>query len=83
MTKSEGVHANSDITTKRSLNDAEYVCAFCRKICRTKTFLELHLKAAQHHAYDVPGEDESEAENVDEVEDASVIPEGSCLIPCR
>ena len=44
--------------------------------------MKLHLKATQHHSYDVAGEDKSEAEIVDEVEDALVIPDGPCLIPC-
>ena len=56
--------------------------AYCRKICTTKALLKLHLEATQHHSYDVVGEDESEAENVDEVEDATVIPDGPCLTPC-
>ena len=46
-----------------------------------KTLLKLHLKATQHHSYNV-GEDESEAKNVEEVEDAPLITDGLCLIPC-
>ena len=63
-------------------NDLEYACAFCRKISTTKASLKLHLKAIQHQSYDVVGEDESEVENVDEAEDAQVIPDGPCLTPC-
>ena len=63
-------------------NDPEYVCTYCRKICTTKALLKLNLKATQHHSHDVIGEDESEAKNVDEVEDAPVTPHRPCLISC-
>ena len=63
-------------------NDPEYVCAYCQKTCTTKASLKLHLKATQYHSYDAVGEDEPEAENVDEVQDTPVIPDGPCLIPC-
>ena len=44
--------------------------------------MELYVQVTKHHSYDVVGEDESEAENVDEVEDALVIAGGPCVIPC-
>ena len=34
-------------------NDHQNVCAYCRKICTTKTLLKLHLKATQPNSYDV------------------------------
>ena len=52
----------------------------CRKIYTTKALLKLHLKAAQHHSYDV-GKDESETENVDVMEDDPVSLNRQCLIP--
>ena len=38
------------------------------------------LKATQHHSYSAVGEYESEVQNVDKVEDASVIRDRPCLI---
>ena len=63
-------------------DDPEYICAYCPKKCTTKAFLKVHLKATQYHSYDVVDEDESEAKNVDQMEDAPVIPDRPCLIPC-
>ena len=63
-------------------NDLEYACAFCWKISTTKASLKRHLKAIQHHSYNVVGEDESEVENVGKAEDVQVIPDGPCLTPC-
>ena len=40
------------------------------------------MKTIQHHSYDAVGKDKSDAENVDEVEDASVILDGPCLNSC-
>ena len=47
---------------------------------RKKALLKLHLKATQHHSYDV-GKDEYETENVDVMEDDPVSLDGQCLIP--
>ena len=44
--------------------------------------MKLHLKAIQHHPYDVVHKDESKAENFDEAEDAPAIPGEPCLVPC-
>ena len=63
-------------------NDPEYFCGYCRKRYTTKALLKLHLKATQHHSYNVVSKDESETENVDELEDAPVIHDGPCLIRC-
>ena len=52
----------------------------CREIYTTKALLKLHLKATQHHSYDV-GKDESETENVDVMEDDPVSLNRQCLIP--
>ena len=54
-------------------NGPEKACDYCRKICTTKALLKSHLKAIQHNFCNDVGEDESEAENVDEAEDTSII----------
>ena len=63
-------------------SDPEHICAYLWKLFTIKTLLKLHLKATQHHSYHNDGKDDSETENVDEVEDTEVIPDGPCLIPC-
>ena len=65
-----------------SVKDKDHKCIFvyCQKICTTKTLLKLPLKATQHHSYSAVGDYESEVQNVDKVEDASVIPDRPCLI---
>ena len=63
-------------------NDPKYVCGYCRKICTTKDLIKLHLKATQHNSYAVVGKDQPATKNVDVVEDALVIPNEPCLIPC-
>ena len=40
------------------------------------------MKTIQHHSYDAVGEDKSDAENVDGVEDAPVILDGPSLNSC-
>ena len=32
------------------IDDPNYCCAYCKKICTTKELLKLHLRATQHHA---------------------------------
>ena len=40
------------------------------------------MKAIKHHSCNIVGKGESEAKNVDEVEDAPFIPDRPCLIAC-
>ena len=55
-------------------NNPEYVCAYCRKIC-TKLYWNYIWKQPTSLIFDVVCQDESEAENVDELKDALVIPD--------
>ena len=34
------------------VDDAEYVCAHCKKICTTKELLKFHLRSTQHHSFE-------------------------------
>ena len=47
-----------------------------------KVLLNLHLKATQYHFYNVIGKDQSEVENIEEMEDAPVISDRPCSILC-
>ena len=52
------------------VDDPEYVCLYCRKNYTTK---KLHLRATQHHLFQV--DDDDAADDIGKIED------GLCLIP--
>ena len=47
-----------------------------------KSRIETTFESNPSYSYKVVGKDESEAKNVDKVEDAPVMHDGPCLIPC-
>ena len=47
-----------------------------------QSLIEPALKATQYHFYNVIGKDQSEAENIEEMEDAPVISDRPCSILC-
>ena len=66
------------------VDDAEYVCAHCKKICTTKELLKFHLRSTQHHSFEPePDVENLESENNDcDVDGLPDIVDGPCLIPC-
>ena len=52
------------------------------RICTTKTLLKRHLRATQHHFYDLDEESEVEGTVINTaVDKLPIIEDGSCLIP--
>ena len=62
------------------IDDPNYCCAYCKKICTTKELLKLHLRATQHHACET--EDDEDEELFIDIDTLPVIEDGACLIPC-
>ena len=60
------------------VDDPEYVCLYCRKNYTTK---KLHLRATQHHLFQVVDDKESNEDADDAADDINNIEDGLCLIP--
>ena len=58
------------------VDNAEYVCAHCKKICMTKELLKFHLRSTQHVENLEPENNDCDIDRIPDIVD------GPCLILC-
>ena len=64
------------------IDDPDLFCPHCKKICTTKALLKFHLRATQHHSFELnPDSDDEESNNITDVDTLPVVEDGACLIP--
>ena len=67
------------------IDDPEYCCTYCKKICTMKALMKLHLRATQHHAFEIENNDDDEIENdedeshFNDVDTLPSIEDGACM----
>ena len=63
------------------IDDPEYTCSYCKKICTTKALLKLHLKATKHHSFELDDDSDDESPTEEDVDKLPEVHDGPCLIP--